>query len=115
MLESLVLPPGRPRGQAMLDAFESAGVETAVLLPSRSTRPEANAWENAELVLRTLAPVPRPGVERATARSCRERKGPGPDSLARDGRDHLAWNLTDALHSRREELNDEDRGFEHGS
>src|SRR5262245_54992662 len=56
MVESLVLPPGRQRGQAMLDAFEAAGAETAVLLPSRSPRPDANALENAELVLRTFAP-----------------------------------------------------------
>src|SRR5262245_7696935 len=56
MVESLVLPPDRQRGQAMLDAFEAAGAETAVLLPSRSPRPDANARENAELVLRTFAP-----------------------------------------------------------
>jgi probable F420-dependent oxidoreductase len=69
MVESLVLPPGRQRGQAALDAFEAAGVETAVLLPSRSPRPDANALAGAELVLRTFAPGDRdPGAsERCSA------------------------------------------------
>ena len=56
MVGSLVLPPGRPQGQAALDAFGAAGVETAVLLPSRSPRPDASVRENVEAVFRTFAP-----------------------------------------------------------
>jgi probable F420-dependent oxidoreductase len=59
MVESLVLPPGRPRGQAALDAFGAAGVETAVFLPSRSPRPDASVLDTVETVYRTLAPGQR--------------------------------------------------------
>jgi probable F420-dependent oxidoreductase len=76
MVESLVLPPDRQRGRAMLDTFEAAGAETTVLLPSRSPRPDANTWENAELVLRMFAPGVACPERVIDARSGRERTGP---------------------------------------
>jgi probable F420-dependent oxidoreductase len=55
-VESLVLPPGQAHGRAALDAFGAAGVGTAVLLPSRSPRPDADVRGSVETVYRTFAP-----------------------------------------------------------
>jgi alkanesulfonate monooxygenase SsuD/methylene tetrahydromethanopterin reductase-like flavin-dependent oxidoreductase (luciferase family) len=78
MVESLVLPSGPREGQALLDAFEAAGVDTAVLLPSRASRPDATVLDNVEAVLRTFAPGHRSlgTIDRRSVLSRAEAAGP---------------------------------------
>ena len=81
MVESLILTSDREHGSILLEAFEAARVETALLLPIRSLEHDANAFEDAEMVLRTFAP--------ANARPCRERTRHDPDMPAGDRRGRL--------------------------
>jgi probable F420-dependent oxidoreductase len=63
MAEALILTPDRDDGPTALAAYEAAGVETTLLLPLRSREPDASAFDDAEMVLRTFAPIdtrPRP-------------------------------------------------------
>jgi probable F420-dependent oxidoreductase len=56
MVKSMILTSDLEEGPISLEAFEAAGVETALLLPIPSLEHEASALENAEMVLRAFAP-----------------------------------------------------------
>ena len=77
MVDSLVMSPEPSQGRTMLAAFEAAGVETAVLLPGRSPRPDAYPLESAETVLRAFAPgrLDRGTVGRRSAMSSADASG----------------------------------------
>jgi probable F420-dependent oxidoreductase len=78
MVESLILPPGREQGRTALEALEAAGVGAAALLPIRSLRPDANALENVETVLRTFAPGHRDQAALDRHSVVSRTDGPGP-------------------------------------
>src|SRR5262249_55028238 len=55
MVRSLVLPGDPEAGQSLLAAFQSAGVDTLLLLPIRPRASAADGYESAKRILHTWA------------------------------------------------------------